>query len=203
MKNAPLSPSRRRPGFTLLELMLSIALVAALTLMAWRGYGIYVQRADSAACIGKMRNFHAALLNYVTEKQTWPDESILEKDGRKPTENQLWDWWYTTMKDYGVGEEDWYCPADLRKRAKNPKDAKPGEDDADELGFKPTLKDQSYIPAKFSYGPTKPYEYNQPWLTERQDFHNGEGMNKVMFNGSVRKEFSLENLKKMRQSSSK
>lgn len=194
-------PTRRRRGFTLLELMLTIALVAALVLMAWRGYGIYVQRADAATCVVKMRTFHAALANYVSSNQTWPDETVLERDGRKPTENQLWDWWYTTMKPYGVDEEAWYCPGDLRKRARNQKDAKPGEDDADEFGFKPTLKDQSYIPAKFSYGPVKPYEYNQPWLTERQDFHGGEGMNKVGFDGKVTKTFNLESLRKMRQNS--
>ncbi len=197
MKNVLLST--RRSAFTLLELMLTIALVAALALMAWRGWGIYVQRADAAACVMKMKGFHTALAGYVSEHQTWPDESVLEVGGKKPTENQLWEWWYKEMKTYGMGEEEWYCPADLRTRARNMKDAKPGEDDADETGTKPVLKEPSYIPSKFSYGPVKPFEYNQPWVTERQDFHGGEGMNKVMFDGSVTKSFSLDAIKKMRQ----
>jgi prepilin-type N-terminal cleavage/methylation domain-containing protein len=189
-------PSRlRRRGFTLLELMLVITLIAVLVLMSWRTYGYFVKKADSVACVKKMTNFGVALANYVSDKHTWPDEDILKDgNGNPPTEARLWDWWYEEMKEYGIGKDDWFCPAELRRNSHN---SKSNDDDDDEAGNKRQIQDPSYIPAKFSYGAYKPFEYGQPWLIERADFHD-TGANKLMPDGSVQKEMSLENLRKMK-----
>ncbi|HWB01860.1 MAG TPA: prepilin-type N-terminal cleavage/methylation domain-containing protein [Verrucomicrobiales bacterium] len=197
MRSLSFSLPRRR-GFTLLELMLVIALVAVLVLMTWNGYAVYVKKADSVACMTKLRNLGVGLANYVSDKQTWPQEDVLnDAQGKPPGADKLWDWWYQQMKEYGIGKEDWFCPAELRKRPMSEKD-KEAEEDEDESGFKPAIKEPTYIPMKFAYGEHKPFEYMMPWVTERADWH-GTGMNKLMWDGTIQKEFSFDAIKKMRQ----
>ena len=181
MQPVSISSPRRSRGFTLLELMLVIAIIAVLTLLSWLGYGRYVKRGESAACVTKMVNFGAALHTYVTDKQTWPQEDVLNgAGGRAPDEDVLWDWWYEQMKEYGVNHDDWYCPTDLRLREQEEKaDEADGKSDS---GGK--LKNPSYIPAKFDFGFYKPFDApNQPWLVER--IGHDDGMNKLMPNGTV------------------
>jgi prepilin-type N-terminal cleavage/methylation domain-containing protein len=189
--------SRSRRGFTLLELMLVIALIAVLVMMSWRGYGVYVKKADSVACTVKMRNMGVALQSYLVDKQTWPQEDVLnDANGNPPPADKLWDWWYKELKQFGVYRDDWYCPAEMRKK---PKDSK-SDDEEDATGFKPEIKDPSYITAKFSYGTVSATAHFQPWITESADWH-GTGMNKLMPDLSIQKEFSFEAIKQMRQGS--
>jgi hypothetical protein len=177
--------------------MLVIALIAVLVMMSWRGYGVYVKKADSVACATKMRNFGVALKNHMIDRQTWPQEDVLaDANGNPPPQNRLWDWWCKEMKQFGVSRDDWYCPSELRK---NPNKTKmEDEDDGEsEAGFKPEIKDPSYIPSKFGFGTVKPYQSNQPWVIESADWH-GTGMNKLMPDLSIQKEFSFEAIKQMR-----
>ncbi len=195
-------PSRRlRRAFTLIELMLVLMLVGALMLMAFQGYGIYVQKAEEAACKGKLVNWGIALNSYIVDKGTWPNEEALyDADGKPPEEDVLWDWWYKEMKGegkdkpgYGISLNDWFCPTDLRKRAQEKK----GKEESDEKPSTAELQNPSYIPAKFSFGPYKPYEYpNQPWVIERAG--HDEGMNKLMPDRTVQKEYNFKAIGGMR-----
>jgi prepilin-type N-terminal cleavage/methylation domain-containing protein len=197
---SPFRPSRRG-GFTLLELMLVIAIIAVLVMMSWRGYGIYVKKADSVACATKMKNFYVGLQNYMIDKQTWPQEDVLnDANGNPPPQNKLWDWWCKQMKEFGVGRNDWYCPAELRQNPNKMKQE--DEEEESSAGFKPEVKDPSYIPSQFSYGTVMPYQSNQPWLIESADFH-GTGMNKLMPDAAIIREFSFDAIKKMRMAGSK
>jgi prepilin-type N-terminal cleavage/methylation domain-containing protein len=195
MKSLSNSPRRRTGGFSLVELMIVVAIVAVLTLLTWQGYGVYVRKGEAAACVGKMVNFGAALQTYVSEKQTWPHEDVLnDASGRPPDENVLWDWWYTQMKEYGIDHDDWFCPTDLRLREKEKKvDEAEGKNDT---GFQGKLKNPSYIPGKFDFGFYAPFENpNQPWLVERighEDF-----MNKLMPDGTVQKELNFKAVRGM------
>lgn len=190
-----LLPTLRRRGFSLLELMIVIAIVAVLSLLAWKGYGRYVNRAESVACTKKMINMGVALANYVADKQEWPQEDVLnDKDGNPPEEDKLWEWWFNEMKDYGMGKDDWFCPADLRvKKKEREMDEAEGKDEPG----KGALKDPTYIPGKFGPGLYAPYNSaNQPWAIER--WSHDDGMNKLMPNGTIQKEFNFKALKDMR-----
>ena len=194
-----LTPRPRR-GFTLLELLLVLALIAVLMLLAFQGYGVYIKKGEDGACKIKLRNWGVALNNYIVDKGTWPNEEVLyDANGKPPDEDVMWDWWYKEMggdgKDkpgYGISHDEWYCPTDLRKRAQEKKaDEESGEKDT------AVLKNPSYIPAKFSFGPYKPFEYaNQPWIIERAG--HDEGMNKLMPDGTVQKEYNFKAIGNMR-----
>jgi hypothetical protein len=149
-----------------------------------------------------MRNFGVALANYLSDKGTWPQEDVLnDPEGRPPPEDKLWDWWYKELKPdgkgggYGITHDDWFCPTDLRlKRLEKKADEANGDN---ESGIKSELENPSYIPAKFDYGPYKPLETKQPWMIERVG-HESEGMNKVMPDGTIQKEFNFKAIREMR-----
>jgi prepilin-type N-terminal cleavage/methylation domain-containing protein len=198
MNATPLPSSRHPRAFTLLELMIVIALIAVLVLISWSSYGYYIRKADSVACTKKMRGWGVALATYVSDKQTWPQEDVLnDASGNPPSEKVLWNWWYNEMKPYGVDRDAWYCPADLRKK----RGSKQSEQEDDD-GIKGEIEDHSYITAKFSFGSYKPFEYGQPWMTESQDFHES-GMNVLMPDGTIQKQFSLDAVRKMKMGSGK
>ena len=189
------SPFPRTRGYTLIELMLVLALVAALAMMAWLGYLKYMHKGESVACTKKMVNMGVALAHYVSDKQEWPQEDVLnDADGKPPGEDKLWNWWFEQMGPYGMTREDWFCPSDLRMKEK--------EKEVDEAAGKDepgtgALKDPTYIPGKFGPGFYAPYDTpNQPWAIER--FSHDDGMNKLMPNGTIQKEFNFKALKDMR-----
>lgn len=186
------SPRLRR-GFTLLELMLVLVLIAVLMLLAFQGYGVFIKKGEEAACKAKLVNWGIALNTYITDKGTWPNEEVLyDANGKAPDEDVLWEWWYKEMIKYGISHADWFCPTDLRKRAQEKKaDEESGEKDT------AILKNPSYIPAKFSFGPYKPFEFaNQPWVIERAG--HDEFMNKLMPDRTVQKEYNFKALGGMR-----
>lgn len=201
--------SLRRRGFSLTELLLVIALVAVMALLAFQGYGVFMHKGESVLCMKKMRNIGVALAHYVSDNHTWPQEPE-GQNGSPPPQDELWDWWYKEMgskesstgQNYGVGHDDWFCPAELRLRKEEGKVDEKKEDG--EIGFSSGLKDPSYIPMKFGYGDIEPFRHaGTPWLIERAAFHKGEGMNKLLPNLDIQKEFQFEAFRKARAAGGK
>ena len=188
----------RRGAFTLVELMVVVVIVALLLAGTWQLYSVYRERGEFGACQKKIANFGKALQAYVSDKGQWPQEDVLSKDGKKPDEDVLWDWWFKELKGTkgasgGLSEDDWFCPSDIALRKKEEKmDEEQGKS---ETGFKPAIQNPSYIPMKFGPGPYAPLDVaNFPWAIER--FGHRQGMNKVMPNGTVQVEFNFKALKK-------
>lgn len=189
MRPAPLTAPHRR-AFTLVELMVTITIVALLTVMAFEGYSIWVRKAESVACVKKIANFGKGLQGHVTEFNQWPQEETMPGyNAGSPDEDRLWDWWYQTLKKQGIGVDDWYCPSDIALRKQEEEvDEKEGKTEG---GFRGAIRNPSYIPAKFGPGPYAPYEVpNHPWAIESRGHY--DGTNKVMPNGTVQKEMNFK-----------
>jgi prepilin-type N-terminal cleavage/methylation domain-containing protein len=178
--------SRLASGFSLVELMLTFAIVAVLAAGAFAGYGKWIQRGDAVSCRVNLKNLHAGLLNYINDKHTWPQEPGSDDDSQEMLDaEELGDWWYEALKPYGVDRNAWYCPAELRILRK--------------MGDKNMPPDGSYVPLMLDYGDYEPYRYpNQPWAIERADFH-GDGLLKVMPNGTIEREINLDALRQQNQ----
>lgn len=172
-----------RQAFTLIEIMIVVVIVMLLTLMAWKAYGIYVQKAESVACALKMANFGKALQGHMNDHHSWPQEEAMFGGNKAPSQEALWDKWYEILAKQGLAPDDWYCPSDLARRKKEKKQD-------DEGGESHILNNPSYQPAQFGPGPYEPYETRQPWAIET--FGHYDGFNMVMPDGSTQKEYNFK-----------
>lgn len=173
----PFQHLRSRRAITLIEIMLVIVIVMLLSLVALVSYSRWIKRADSLACMQRLRNLGAALNNYIVDKHEWPQEPGADDDESDVSEDQLWEWWMQTMKPYGMDRNSWFCPAELRMERKQKGERQ------EEMGITAGLKDPSYIPDQIPAGEYEPFRYpNQPWAVERSDFH-GDGQSKLMPGG--------------------
>ena len=193
LRRLPLSsPSARRRlrAFTFVEIMITLVIVMLLALMSWASYSYWIKRADSLACMQRLRNLGSALNNYIVDKHEWPQEPGADDDEAEVSEDQLWDWWYITMKPYGMDRNSWFCPAEMRMERRQKGQSQ------EQMGETAGLKDPSYIPDQIPSGEYEPFRYpNQPWAVERSDFH-GDGQAKLMPGGErIEKEVNFGAMK--------
>ncbi len=177
-------PFRFHRGFTLIELLVTIALIAVLFLAAFAGYKKFLERGDAIACSQNIKNLGSGFKAYILDHGTWPEEPGLRDENGDVSESEVWEFFYTALKDNGVSREDWFCPVEKRNAKKE--DATLGEGE---------YEDPSYIPVGMLVE-NDPYQYaTLPWLSERQDFH-GTGRNLYMgVSGTVEKEVNFPALK--------
>jgi prepilin-type N-terminal cleavage/methylation domain-containing protein len=171
---ASIAPARQRlpaSGFTLLELLLVIAIIAVLASLVVPALGYFKRRAQDAQCMANLRTLHAALSAYMTDHaQVWPQDPDL---GKAPNGSPQAKWWYETLKPYGPTRRTWLCPSHSTEWA----------NELDEQNY-----DFSYIPTNFNPDPNAAYQYQQPWVIEFGGYHDGNQANQVMPDGSIRKQ---------------
>ena len=63
----------RRKGFTLIEVMVVVAIISILLGIAIPAYQSYRQKAQIAVCIADMRTIEQTIISYVVEKGSYPD----------------------------------------------------------------------------------------------------------------------------------
>jgi len=68
-------------GFTLVELLIVVAIVGILASIATSGYALFREKANVVVCIQDIRNFEKEIIGYVTEKTVLP--TSLEELGRQ------------------------------------------------------------------------------------------------------------------------
>ena len=159
----------RRGGFTLLEIVVVILIIAILATMLFESYQSFSARAERVRCSTNLRSLHIALAAYTQDQEHWP---------QCPYEigNPEYDkWWMREMSRYNLGRPNWECPTFKRLQKEGVLDKEKDEQ-----------KMIHYVPTPFDDGPRTPYKWaTQPWAVEVGDFH-GDGALILFPDGSIK-----------------
>ncbi len=105
---------RARAGFTTIELLVTVALVAVLAAIAVPvGRGM-VARARAASCLSNLRAIGAGLETYLAEH----GQRMPQLEAARASENHDVSVLETVLLPYVGGEEAFHCPADKKSFAK-------------------------------------------------------------------------------------
>ncbi len=163
-----ISPINRRTavsGFTILEVVIVIAVVGILVALTIGNYERIIASAQQAACTANMRTIHHGLGSYLQDnKDVWPQ-------GPDLLQEKAWEkFWLQTLEPFGVAPRAWQCPT-IRGMVRS------GQDEATKVHYAPTTFDDT--PGIARRWPT------QPWLIERADAH-GQGPLICFPDGSIK-----------------
>ena len=150
------------PGFTLVELIAVMALLAILLALTFPEIGRYLRKAGEVRCIGNMHSITGALHSYL------PDHGMVWPQGPTPEAGVAWEsFWIGVLQPYGVGAKTWACPTI--------------SSDSDSEGSK-----VHYTPTLFPATPNIANRWaTHPWLIERANAH-GNGALICFPDGSVK-----------------
>jgi prepilin-type N-terminal cleavage/methylation domain-containing protein len=171
-------PSKR--GFTLVELLVVIMIVSALMTLSFPLFGYLREKGRDAACSGNLRILQLGVATYMLDHDSiWPQmpEELAMGEG----EDDMWEWWYDELKDYGVAKRHWICPSELESQ--------------EQAHSTTSMFYGSYIPTGFEATPNVAFYWTkQPWFIERGQFHGrNHGPNVAMPDGTVRQGPALFN----------
>lgn len=160
-------------GFSLLELVMVLAVIGLLLGIGIPSYNVFIRRAQKAKCMSHIRTLHAGLAAFWEDKGHWPQ---FVDSGGKPEEleNEYFQFWIRSLEPYGAAADTWLCPSD-----KVQGDLYRGFKSSDEVGFT-----GSYVVTPFDDKNNTPFKWNQPWISERGDLH-GKGSLVAMPDGSI------------------
>ena len=161
--------SYAKRAFTLVELIVVIAILAILLSLILPNFGLLVNRAERVVCSGKLRNLWTAFSVPVADGRGWPQLPSDVKIGTLAEQQ----WWITTSSTIGLTTNDWKCPSISRalKRSTN--------------ASQNQIFLINYLPTIFDPRPTTPGKWGRmPWFTEISDIHGGGNLS-VRADGSV------------------
>ena len=147
--------TRREKGFTLLEILVVLLIVAILSLLVIPNYSRIVAAAQEVICASNMRSIRAALGNYLQDHgNIWPQPGP-ELEGAP-----LREFWFAVLQPYGITENTWQCPT-IRHALRE-------EGRTGDFGM-------HYVPTQFDATPNIANRWStQPWLIEAANAH-GKG----------------------------
>lgn len=160
------NPTRRRVGFTLLEILATIVIVLILAMLLTGVLSRLPGVADRARCTQNLKNLYIGLNAYLEDKGHWPQQPAMTVEQQTEYEN----FWIASLKPYGISEDVWKCPGVTRlgKIQSN--------------GTSPRVH---YSPTMFDARPTTPRKWpNMPWVVEIGNIH-GHGPLIILPDGSV------------------
>ena len=165
MRNCSAFRFRGGSGFTLVELLIVIALIGILTTLFAPELASVRERAEKVVCMGHLRSLHVSFGAYLNDYEMWPQ---MPKDGTgEPadlTPQQEDQVWLDALKDYGADENVWRCPTRRRLLAS---ESSATDSEASKLDYTPTAFDDD---------PTTPRRWpGMPWLID-QGGHHGENL---------------------------
>lgn len=173
MRKCPASNENRLPkawaGFTLLEIVIAIVVIAILALLLTPAISGLRSRAQRVNCTVNLRNLYVAANLYLQQNETWPQ---IEDEDETNSFGDFGTGWISALKPFGVSEKTWICPT-IQQLLQDPDVSKPGNARID------------YIATPFDDKPTTPHEWpTQPWFIEAGDVH-GHGNLIVFTDGSA------------------
>jgi prepilin-type N-terminal cleavage/methylation domain-containing protein len=152
-----LANASRRAGFTLVELIVVIAIIGILATLTAPEIGTLRDKAIKVVCVGHLRSLHCSLGAYLNDNEQWPQcpEELSDSDDEQ--------FWIDSLKDYGGTESVWKCPS-LTRRLERDK----------------TTRDEhkiDYTPTPFDDNPLTPRKYASGWwLVEISAAHGGSNL---------------------------
>jgi prepilin-type N-terminal cleavage/methylation domain-containing protein len=172
------SRAAERSGFTLLEILCAVVVVAILATLVAPMAGNYRARAQGLQCVNNLKGLGAASLAYMNDHENrWPQVALASSGEQDSTAVQREDEnavrWIETLAAYGVGEKTWRCPTIEGRIQAN------GKADAVER------KRIDYVPTRFDAEPGSAIQWpNHPWFIERTPSH-GLGPKLLLADGRV------------------
>jgi prepilin-type N-terminal cleavage/methylation domain-containing protein len=165
-------------GFTLLEILCALVVVAILATLIVPVVGSYRARAQGLQCVNNLKGLGAASLAYMNDHENrWPQVALADSGGEASVSGQREDVtavrWIETLAAYGVGEKTWRCPTIEGRMQSN------GKAEAVER------KRIDYVPTRFDAEPGSAIQWpNHPWFIERTPSH-GLGPKLLLADGRV------------------
>lgn len=156
-------PEREERGFSLLELVTVVLVIAILAVMVAPMVSTIRGRLDRSRCMANLRNLHVAAALYVQERRQWPQIIAPGASGSPEVAAR----WVDALRPYGLDQMTWVCPTVQR------------------LMQSPDLtKDENrridYVATPFDANPMTPFRWStQPWFIEKGNMH-GNG-NLIIF----------------------
>lgn len=159
-----------RAGFTVLELLIVIGIVAALAAIAFPVFSTMRKRAQRISCTANLRTLYLGAELYVQDKGQWPQVTTDPESDTDAEDNARL--WIAALAPYKVTNEAWICPT-VQGQLGNPDFRSAGNERID------------YTAMTFDDKPTTPHEWpKQPWFVESADVH-GHGNLIIFTDGSV------------------
>lgn len=154
-----------RRGFTLIELVVVVALIGILTTLSAPTVMNLHKVASRAVCASHMRSLHCSFGAYLNDNEQWPQPP---ENASQDAEEQFW---MDAVAEYGAPESVWKCPA-LTHAIVNGTDG-----DGHKI---------HYAPTEFDDNPMTPRRWAaMPWLIEIADGH-GSGHLLIRADGAVK-----------------
>lgn len=154
--------TRKLRGFTILDLIAVVSIIAILVAIAAPNLSDYLRKAQEVRCMANMRSITFGLRAYLQDHgNVWPQ-------GPSPEAGRAWeDYWLGILRPYGITDKTWQCPSTLVSE----------EQDAPLVHYTPTL---------FPPVPGIAERWSaHPWLIERGEGH-GHGALICFPDGSIK-----------------
>ena len=160
---------RKNQGFTLLELVTSILIIAILFTIGAALFSDMRVRADKIKCMANLRGLYAGTELYCQENGQWPQ---IETETLESDELYYCQQWIAALKPYGLTQINWICPT--HQRMINDPDL-----------HEPKNLRVDYLAMPFDDKLLTPHLWpKQPWFIER--FNEHAGGNLIIYtNGQV------------------
>jgi prepilin-type N-terminal cleavage/methylation domain-containing protein len=156
----------RTGAFTLLELLIVLAIIGILATMLFPVFGGMRDRAQRVQCIANLHSLYIAADLQLQRNGSWPQIAR----GSDPTD--FANSWIAALAPFGPTRRTWICPT-IRGLLNNPDYNNPQNARLD------------YIPMSFDSKPTTPHQWpRQPWFIEAGNVH-GNGNLVIFTDGSV------------------
>ena len=158
----------KRKGFSLIEVLVVIGIVAVLVVITVPVTRKLIARAQRLQCMGNLRSLHVAANLYVQENNVWPQIPLPDDEGVADEHARAW---IAALKPHGALEKTWICPTMQNHLGKPDYISQPRVD---------------YTGMTFDDKPATPYKWpTQPWFVETGDMH-GNGNLIIFTDGSIK-----------------